>query len=45
MAAEFALSVSSALPSLDEDYAVRIARDWNVKHDSAGEAANPLHSR
>ncbi|MGW2380258.1 hypothetical protein [Streptomyces sp. NPDC001658] len=23
-------------PVLDEDYAVRIARDWNVKHDGAG---------
>ncbi|MGW9029444.1 hypothetical protein ACWGQ5_36065 [Streptomyces sp. NPDC055722] len=23
-------------PILDEDYAVRIARDWNVKHDGAG---------
>ncbi|XUL99804.1 hypothetical protein ACQ86F_22530 [Streptomyces venezuelae ATCC 10712] len=23
-------------PVLDEEYAVRIARDWNVKHDGAG---------
>jgi hypothetical protein len=23
-------------PVLNEDYAVRIARDWNVKHDGAG---------
>ncbi|MET8945170.1 hypothetical protein ABZX30_16710 [Streptomyces sp. NPDC004542] len=23
-------------PVLDEDYAIRIARDWNVKHDGAG---------
>jgi hypothetical protein len=23
-------------PVLDEDYAVRIARDWNVRHDGAG---------
>ncbi|WP_405606706.1 hypothetical protein [Streptomyces sp. NBC_00076] len=23
-------------PVLDEDYAVRIVRDWNVKHDGAG---------
>lgn len=22
-------------PVLDEDYAIRIARDWNVKHDGA----------
>lgn len=23
-------------PVMNEDYAVRIARDWNVKHDGAG---------
>ncbi|MEV6731962.1 MULTISPECIES: hypothetical protein [unclassified Streptomyces] len=23
-------------PVLNEDYAIRIARDWNVKHDGAG---------
>ncbi|MGW6539672.1 hypothetical protein ACWGBV_22545 [Streptomyces sp. NPDC055051] len=23
-------------PVLDEDYAIRIARDWNVKHSGAG---------
>lgn len=23
-------------PVLNEDYAIRIARDWNVRHDSAG---------
>ncbi|MEU7292485.1 hypothetical protein AB0A76_04655 [Streptomyces exfoliatus] len=23
-------------PVLDEEYAIRIARDWNVKHDGAG---------
>ncbi|MFD4143592.1 hypothetical protein [Streptomyces sp. NPDC058572] len=23
-------------PVLDEDYAITIARDWNVKHDGAG---------
>ncbi|MER7838683.1 hypothetical protein ABTY98_23100 [Streptomyces sp. NPDC096040] len=23
-------------PVLDEDYAIKIARDWNVKHDGAG---------
>ncbi|MFF9347715.1 hypothetical protein [Streptomyces sp. NPDC014734] len=23
-------------PVLDEDYAIMIARDWNVKHDGAG---------
>jgi hypothetical protein len=23
-------------PVVDEDYAVKIARDWNVKHDGAG---------
>ncbi|MER6150233.1 hypothetical protein, partial [Streptomyces hirsutus] len=23
-------------PVLDGDYAIRIARDWNVKHDGAG---------
>jgi hypothetical protein len=23
-------------PVLDEDYATKIARDWNVKHDGAG---------
>ncbi|WP_399100968.1 hypothetical protein [Streptomyces sp. 11x1] len=23
-------------PVLDEEYAVKIARDWNVKHDGAG---------
>ncbi|WP_318210146.1 MULTISPECIES: hypothetical protein [unclassified Streptomyces] len=23
-------------PVLDEEYAVRIARDWNVRHDGAG---------
>ncbi|MGY0069910.1 hypothetical protein ACWZEH_24585 [Streptomyces sp. QTS137] len=23
-------------PVLDEDHAIRIARDWNVKHDGAG---------
>ncbi|WP_062642955.1 hypothetical protein [Streptomyces maremycinicus] len=23
-------------PVLDEDYAIRIARDWNVKHDGVG---------
>ncbi|MGW2962584.1 hypothetical protein ACWDGI_29545 [Streptomyces sp. NPDC001220] len=23
-------------PVLDEDYAIRIARDWNVRHDGAG---------
>ncbi|MGW1725758.1 hypothetical protein ACWCQK_22825 [Streptomyces sp. NPDC002306] len=23
-------------PVLDEDYAIKIARDWNVRHDGAG---------
>jgi hypothetical protein len=23
-------------PVLDEDYAIKIARDWNVEHDGAG---------
>ncbi|MFF3873815.1 hypothetical protein [Streptomyces sp. NPDC001978] len=31
-----AISRAPAVGKIDEDYAIRIARDWNVKHDGAG---------
>jgi hypothetical protein len=32
----FTLRFTFGYPVLNEEYAIRIARDWNVKHDGAG---------